>query len=180
MTNDLAWILTLPYPIFPVTEVFISERLTCARLGDIAVRMKLPVKKKKKNSEENNPVCREMGIKLRNFRENLALALGEKKLNQDVFGVMFGGSYSARAMSSYESGAVEIPSLMLYEIWRNGASIDALFAHGEVTNARMESLRDLYLRTVTRKRKVDRLKRDATERALDGAQHTDGKNEEKG
>lgn len=71
-------------------------------------------------------------MKLRNFREKLALALGEKKINQDVFGEMFGG-YSTRKMSSYESGEVEIPGLLLYSIWQAGGSVDGIFGYLEIS-----------------------------------------------
>ena len=83
--------------------------------------------------KSENPYA-EMGLKLEHFRKKLAHAIGKKNITQSVFGEMFGG-YTRRAVGSYERGETEIPGNMLYEIWKSGNSIDALFGAGEITSA---------------------------------------------
>lgn len=51
----------------------------------------------------------QMGMKLANFRRKLAVAIGQKKINQDEFGEMYGG-YSGRQINSYETGSSPVAS----------------------------------------------------------------------
>jgi len=98
--------------------------------------------------EKTAATLAELGNKLRNFRNKLALAIGEKKIKQSVFGEMF-GDYSERQISSYESGDVEIPAVLLYSIWLSGNSIDAMFSEGPINEPARHKARELYDRSIT-------------------------------
>lgn len=87
-----------------------------------------------------------IGRKLANFRWKLAHALGEKKITQAEFGEMFGG-YSGRAIASYELGDVEIPGLLLYDLWEKGHCINSFFADGDVSEMGKKEARVLYQQT---------------------------------
>jgi len=91
---------------------------------------------------------REIGLRLANFRKKLAMSMGQRKLIQSTFGQMYGG-YSGRAIASYELGDVDPPASLLYLLWQNGHSIDALFADGQITEKGRETAVKLYENTTT-------------------------------
>jgi len=82
-------------------------------------------------AEINDPELREIGAKLANFRRKLGDSIGQKII-QEVFGEMY-GHYTPRNIETYEGGKVEIPARLLFHIWKQGNSIDALFAEADVT-----------------------------------------------
>jgi len=94
-------------------------------------------------AEKYPELAREFGAKLRNFRHKLAIAIGENKINQDVFGEMFGG-YSGRCITSYERGNSPVPSFLLYHIWKSGNSIDAILEEKPISESGKLVARDLY------------------------------------
>lgn len=85
----------------------------------------------------------QLGLKLSNFRRKLAAAIGEKKINQDEFGEMYGG-YSGRQINSYETGSSPVASVLLYILWENGHSLDGMFAENRITDAGKDSAARLY------------------------------------
>jgi hypothetical protein len=103
-----------------------------------------------KKEPTGNP---DLGAKLANFRKKLAVSIGRKKIIQPAFGEMYGG-YSGRAIASYELGDSEAPASLLYEIWKQGHSIDNIFSEGPVKEeGRVIALR-LYANSVTAKLKA--------------------------
>lgn len=79
--------------------------------------------------EEKNPVHVEMGSKLWKFQQEL-------NLTQEEFGKkfstkrndQFARSFSKRMIQGYESGENELSGELLFNIWKAGFSINALFA----------------------------------------------------
>ena len=85
----------------------------------------------------------QLGLKLSNFRRKLAAAIGEKKINQDEFGEMYGG-YSGRQINSYETGSSPVASVLLYILWENGHSLDGMFAENKITDTGRDNAARLY------------------------------------
>lgn len=75
-------------------------------------------------------LAREMGRKIRDFRERLADHLGRNKITQEEFGVMFNAG-TKRMITSYEKGKVMPPANLLYNILRAGYSVDDIFVGSE-------------------------------------------------
>lgn len=90
----------------------------------------------------HDPMLRELGSKLANFRRKLGDSIGEKII-QAVFGEMF-GEYSPRMIETYEGGKVEIPAKLFFILWKQGNSIDALFSEGSITEAGQARARELF------------------------------------
>jgi len=86
---------------------------------------------------------RELGLRLANFRRKLAHAINQRKITQSCFGELYGG-YSGRAVASYELGDVDPPATLLYVLWQNGHSIDALFADGPIAESGRTNAIQLY------------------------------------
>ena len=84
------------------------------------------------NGQKDIQTLREIGAKLANFRNKLAIAIGQKKITQIAFGEMFGGQ-SKRQITSYERGEVDAPASLFYCLWLCGHSIDGIFAEHPVT-----------------------------------------------
>jgi hypothetical protein len=128
--------------------------------------------------KKNIHLLQDMGAKLENFRTRLGFALGCKKINQDMFGEMFGG-YSLRSISSYESGDSEMPGPLLYAIWQAGGSVDGIFGYLEIDEQAGIKLADRHRFTIARKNKIEDFAETELERALEGVQHSDGKKAKK-
>lgn len=127
-----------------------------------------------KHTVKNNGFCkRELGLKLLNFRNKLALSIGEKKITQPAFGEMYGG-YSGRVIASYETGVVDPPASLLYELWRSGHSIDSLFSEGPIAEPGRLRARDLFDNAVTTK--VEDLNEVELQRLLREAKASEKKN----
>ncbi len=93
-------------------------------------------------AEINDPVLREMGAKLANFRRKLGDAIGEKII-QAVFGEMY-GEYSPRKIETYEGGKVEIPARLFFLLWKAGNSIDAIFSEGCISDTGRLRAKELF------------------------------------
>lgn len=94
----------------------------------------------------HDPLLREMGSKLANFRRKLGDSIG-KKIIQEVFGEMYGG-YTPRMIETYEGGKVEIPAKLFFILWKEGNSIDALFSEGAITEMGRNQARRLLDRSL--------------------------------
>ena len=85
---------------------------------------------------------REIGAKLRNFREKLSIALDSKKIDQEAFGGMFGG-FTRKQITDYERGRVTMPADLLYLLWRSGQSIDGIFDERPISQDAAKAAREL-------------------------------------
>lgn len=93
------------------------------------------------SAKDDERLRRESGLKLANFRNKLALATGKQKITQEEFGKI-AGEYSGRAISSYETGRVEIPGLFLYRMWKAGYPVDRIFSETEVVVPGGDEMKD--------------------------------------
>lgn len=98
------------------------------------------------NVAKDTSLLRELGAKLANFRRKLAIAIGQKKITQPEFCEMYGAQIelTPRMITSYETGDVDPPGSLLYLLWKEGNSIDAIFNEGSVTGEGRENARKLF------------------------------------
>ena len=72
----------------------------------------------------------EIGRKLWIFRHKMSIQEG-RKLTLKTFADTFGIGTVRRAQG-YEKGTFEIPGRLFFEIWKEGYSVDAIFAELEI------------------------------------------------